>query len=189
MIRIAIVGNIASGKSTVEKILENLGYKVLDTDKVCHNLLESEEVVSTFKIYDVFDDGKISRSKLGNLVFSNDELKTALENLMYPMVRKKIEDFFKQNNTEDFVFVSAPQLFEARMENLFDKILFIYCDDTIREQRLVLRNNYTKEYAKLRMSKQMGQDEKADKSDWVIYNNASVEDLKERVISLIEQIR
>ena len=98
MIKVAIVGNIACGKSTAEKYIESKGYPVLDTDKVCHNLLtELPDVKNFFKNYDVFEDGVISREKLGRLVFDNFELKTQLENILYPAVKSAILKFFDDN--------------------------------------------------------------------------------------------
>ena len=79
MIKAALVGNIASGKSAAENILLKLGYKVLDTDKVCHKLLyELDEIAVVFRDFDVFENGKISREKLGKLVFDIPDLKQKL---------------------------------------------------------------------------------------------------------------
>ena len=151
MLKLAITGNIASGKSEVEKILVSLGYKVLDTDKVAHDLLYLAE--NAFRGYDIYENGSISRKKMGKLVFSNPKLKEKLENILYPNIKIKINEFFEKNKNEKFVFVSIPQLFESGMQNLFDKIISIYCDDDIRLSRLVKRNNYSVEYAKLRIEK------------------------------------
>ena len=190
MLKIALVGNIASGKSTVEKYLTDCNYPVLDTDQVCHRLLvELPEIIETFKTYDIFNSGKISREKLGKLVFNNPELKHKLEAILYPKVKNEIEEFFSKNATSDFTFVAIPLLFEAGMESLFDKILFVYCDDNIRLKRLIERNNYTEEYAKIRLSAQASQEEKLDKADWILNNNSSKENLKTELAKLIEQIR
>ena len=75
------------------------------------------------------------------------------------------------------------------MENLFDRTVLVYCNDEIREQRLIARNGYTKEYAKTRMESQLSQDIKAKKVDYVIYNNSTIEDLHKNIIKVIEQIR
>ena len=131
MLRVAIVGNIASGKSTVEKALQTSGYVVLDTDKVCHGLLLCKEVADAFSSYDVFENGIISREKLGKLVFSEPEQKELLESILYPMVKLKIEEFFEKYSDESLAFVAIPLLFEAGMESLFDKIVFVYCDDEL----------------------------------------------------------
>ena len=188
MLKVALVGNIASGKSAVEAILKKNGYSVLDTDKVCHNLLgELPQVAEEFVKYDVFEDGKISREKLGTLVFNNPDLRKKLENILYPTLREKINEFF--NSSDDLMFVAIPLFFEAEMTDLFDKILFIYADDKIRLKRLIKRNNYTKEYAKLRMESQMPQEDKVKKSDVVIYNNSTLEELEQNVKISIEQIR
>lgn len=190
MLKIALVGNIASGKSLVEKFLKELGYSVLDTDVVCHNLLEnSNNVRRAFAKYDIFENDKISRDKLGKLIFANKELKNKLEDLLYPDLIKEIKSFFIQNSDKNLCFVAIPLLFEAGMENLFDKIVLIYCDDQIRLKRLIARNNYTKEYAKIRMNSQMPQEEKMLKADYVINNSSTCEDLQNEVIRLIEQIR
>ncbi len=189
MIKIALVGNIASGKSTVEKTLQELDFPVLDTDVVAHELLENNaEIIEAFKDYDILTDGNISREKLGKLVFSNDKLKQKLESILHPQIREKIGIFFKAHTSETMAFVSIPLLFEASMEDIFDKIIFIYTNDDIRLQRLIKRNNYAKEYALRRMNAQISQDEKIQKADWVIYNNSTVEDLKQNVIKLVEQI-
>jgi len=182
MIKYGITGNIASGKSTVENIIKMRGYSVLDTDVVAHEFLNCDEVKELFKNYDVFNDGKISRTKLGQLVFSEKELLKELERIIHPKVKEKITEFFNDHSFENVVFVSVPQLFETNMEKMFDKIIFVYADDSIRENRLIKRNNYTKEYAQKRMSAQISQEQKISKADIVIYNNSNEKDLEQEVV-------
>lgn len=191
MIKVALVGNIASGKSTVEEILQQSDYLVLDTDRVCHKLLENNsEIIEAFSSYDILDDNQnISREKLGKIVFSNPTLKTKLESILHPQIRKEIINFFDENKSQKIVFVAIPLLFEANMQDLFDKILFVYTNDEIRLERLIARNHYTKEYAQIRLNSQLSQDEKIKKSDYVIYNNSTKDELKEEVIKVLEQIR
>lgn len=185
MIKVAITGNIASGKSSVEKILKNKGYKVIDTDEIAHSLLDCEEIHQAFAEFNVFEKGKISRQKLGQLVFSNIDLKQKLEKIIHPKIRTELENFFKINSNEKYVFVGIPLLFEAKMEDMFDKIVLIYADDNIRLKRLILRNGYSNEYAQQRMTCQLSQDIKATKSDIVIYNNTTLEELEAQITNLI----
>ena len=97
MIKVALVGNIASGKSTVEEILQQFGYLVLDTDKVCHKLLENNsEIVEAFSSYNILDENQnISREKLGKIVFSNPKLKTKLESIYTHKLERKYLNFLK----------------------------------------------------------------------------------------------
>lgn len=191
MIRIALCGNIASGKSTVQKFLEKNGYKVLDTDKVAHELLtvKNDVLFKAFEKFDVFENGEFSREKLGKLVFKNADTKEMLEDILHPQIRREIEKFFEQNSCEKYLFVGIPLLFEANMTDLFDKIIFVYADDEIRLKRLLHRNNYTIDYAKARINSQMRQEEKAQKSDYVLNNNGSIEELNFKLTKLFEQIR
>ncbi len=182
MTRIALTGNIASGKSAVSKILEKQGHKVLDTDDVAHKLLTvaNKELFEAFKDYDVFEDGEFSRVKLGKLVFSDTNLRKKLEAIMHPMIAKEIEKF-------DGI-VAIPLLFEAKMEKLFDKIIMVYADDEIRLKRLIKRNNLTADEAQARINSQMPQDEKVPLCDYVIYNNSTFEDLKSAVEEIFRQV-
>ena len=192
MIKIAIAGNIASGKSEVQKIIEQYGYDVLDTDKVSHEILKnnSKDIKFLFPDKDITtDNGEISREKLGKIVFQNSDFKQKLENYMHPIIKKNIEEFFTKNSDKEFSFVGIPLIFEAEMNNLFDKIIFVYCDDEIREKRLIKRNNYSIEYAKQRMASQMPQGEKVKLSDIIICNNGSLEELKSSVTGILSELR
>lgn len=192
MLKVGITGNIASGKSEVEKILITKNYSVLDTDEVSHNLLLNKdiktEIISTFKVYDVLDGEELSRQKLGQLVFANESLRQKLENILHPQIIKEVKHFFVEKETagERIVFVSVPLLFEAKFENIFDKIILIYSDDNIRLERLIKRNELPLEYAQNRLKIQISQDEKISLADYVIYNNKSLADLKNNVEDIIK---
>lgn len=191
MKKIAICGNIASGKTTVQKFLEEKGYKVLDTDEVSHKLLtvENKELFDAFRNYDVFENGEFSRYKVGQLIFSDENARQKISSIMHPQIADVIKSFFEENKSEDFIFVGIPLLFEANMEYLFDKIIFVYAADDIRLARLLKRNNYSIQHAKARMNAQISQDEKVKKCDCIITNNGSMDELNAQVINLFEQIR
>jgi len=124
MIKYAIVGNIASGKTTMEKELEKHDFVVMDSDLIAHDILiDSPVIAEAFKDYDVFEYGRLSRDKLGKLVFNNPDLKTKLENLIHPLIKQEIETAFKTYKDKKAVFVSVPLLFEVGWQDVFDKII------------------------------------------------------------------
>ncbi len=179
MKKIAITGNIASGKSQAGNILKNMGYQVFDTDDIAHDILNnSKEVIEAFKDYDILEDSKISRKKLGNIVFNNKDLKTKLENIIHPLVKQEINRLFNEYSQEKYIFIIIPLLFEANMQDLFDEIILIYCNDNLRLERLMTRNNLTKEEAQLRIDSQLPQDEKASKCNHTINNETTLNDLE-----------
>lgn len=190
MLKFAIVGNIASGKSTVENELMQKGFKVFDTDKLSHSILENskDEVIQEFDGLDIAENGEISRAKLGKIVFNNKNLKEKLENIIYPKLKDKILKIFDENFSEKFVFISIPLLFEVGWQNLFDKILFVKTDDEIRLNRLMKRNSYSKDEAMARILAQIPQEEKIKKSDFIICNNGTLEMLQNEIERFIIQL-
>lgn len=190
MISFAIVGNIASGKSTVENILQEKGYKVFDTDIIAHEVLNdfAEEIINQFDGHDISENGKVSREKLGKIVFNDKKLKEKLENIVHPEIKNRIKSIFKKNKNEKYVFVSIPLLFEIGWGNLFDKILFIKTEDDIRLKRLMQRNKFTQEEALSRIKSQLPQEKKAKKADFVIENNSSIDVLQKYIERFIIQL-
>ncbi len=195
MLKIAITGNIASGKSYAEKILAQAGFSVLDTDKIAHRLLENDDVrkkiIISFFGMDILEDGKISRPKLGKLVFTNPILKQKIESILHPLIKIEIDKFFKlkENSGEKVVFVAVPLLYEAKFENMFDKILLICADDKTRLKRLLERNpNLSEEDALNKMYAQLPQEEKVKKSDFVIYNDSSLKNFSNEIDLFISKI-
>ena len=185
VLKVAITGNIASGKSQVEDYISSLGYPVYDADIIAHDILN---LLTEFYGYDVFSSGKIDRKKLGELVFNNIELKQKLEKLVHPEVKKKIIELFDKHRNDKYVFVSVPLLYEAGFDNMFDRVLLITVDEAIQLNRLMSRNGYTEEQAKVRINSQLSQNIKAEKADYIISNDSLREDLYRKIDMFIDTL-
>lgn len=187
MLKVAITGNIAAGKSVVENILRTKGHPVLDTDAVVHDLLKRNDTKSQvreqFASYDIFEGEEISRPKLGKVVFADNTLRAKLESIIHPRVKEEIAKFFQLQETmnKKMAFVSVPLLFETGFDKLFNKIILVYANDDIRLKRLMERNDLPLEYAKNRLKIQMSQDEKKLKADFIVFNNTTFEDVEKNL--------
>mgnify|MGYP005809383615 FL=1 len=187
MLRFGITGNISAGKTAVEKILKEKGYSVLDADDVSHELLShNKEVIAAFKEFDIQEDGDISRHKLGRIVFHDKVLMRKLESILHPLIRVRINEFFEAHKDEKLVFVSVPLLYEAHMEDLFDKVLLVFAEDMVRYKRLVKRDRLDDEYASVKINSQMSQVEKLILADECIENDGTISELRVRVSYILQ---
>ncbi len=190
MIKFALTGNIASGKSLCEKFFNENGFEIYDTDKLTHEILDNEAfnlVVTEFG-KEILTENKIDRAKLGEIVFSDYKKRKALENIIHPLIKEKINDYFEKHKNEPVTIVAVPLLFEANMDDMFDKIILVVADDELRLERLLARNNYSKEDAIMRIKSQLSQFAKLEDSDYVFHNNAGIENLKNQVSDFCDKI-
>ena len=193
MLKIAITGNIAAGKSAAENFLSEQGYTVTDTDEITHFLLKKssvkEKIYLCFKGYDIFNEnGEIDRKKLGKIVFNNSGLLKQLEKIVHPAVIEEINKFFDRNKNKELVFVSVPLLYETNMTYLFDKVIIICADDEIRKKRLTEKRGFSLDEAESRMNSQMPQEEKIKSADFVIYNNSDLNNFSNQLNRVIKGI-
>lgn len=190
MIKIAIAGNIASGKSAVEGFFKEKGYDVIDTDKIGHEILNShaDEIIKAFAGENISTGGVVDREKLGAVVFGSYDARKKLENIVHPLIRQRLEEYFAAHSEEKVILVAIPLIFEAKMEDLFDKIIFVFADDETRLERLMARNSLTKEEAMKRINSQMSQFMKLEESDYVFHNNGTLENLQNQVNDFCNKI-
>lgn len=190
MIKIGITGNIAAGKSVVEKFLTDLNYPVIDTDKIVHNLFQTsdylnKQIKKTFNDYDIYTDGILDRKKLAKVVFSNKKQLKKLEDLTHPMIIEEIIKFFNTKSDAQFAFVSVPLLYEVNWSYLFDKVIIVASDTNIRLKRLIQKRNLTEEDALIRINAQMPQEEKIKLADYTIYNNTDYIELGRQINEIL----
>jgi len=187
MLKVAITGNIGSGKSAVEEIITAKGFRVVDTDKIAHEILaESDTVKKMFAQDDILTEGEIDRKKLGAVVFNDSKKLKLLELIIHPQVVTELLKIFQGD--EEIIFVSVPQLFEAGFEDMFDKIIYVFADEETRAERIMKRNGFSHEEAVKRISSQKPDSEKTGLCDFVINNTSTKAELKKQTEKVLSSI-
>lgn len=182
--KVAVTGGLSSGKTTVCRFLSELGAYVLSADEIVHQLLSSDQEiirqVAELLGSEVCLEGKIDRAKVAAKVFNQPDLLKSLEKIIHPAVQNEINNHFQRitrKNEYSLFVVEIPLLFEAGFEKDYDMTVAVL-SDVKRYQ-----NGY-----ELRMKRQMTPQEKAERADYTIENNGTLEELFQKVKHLYNQI-
>lgn len=189
---IGITGSIACGKSLVSNYLQEKGYTIIDADKIGHMALENDEVkkqlVNKFG-KSILKDNEVNRVTLGKLVFENNENLKELNNIIHPQIRKNISEQIQVHKNEKLVFVDVPLLFEAKFDDLVEKIIVVSLDEKIQLERLMNRNSLSKEEALQRIKSQIPVREKEKLGDYVVDNSFTQENTYNQVDRILEKLK
>ncbi|WP_019554361.1 dephospho-CoA kinase [Propionispira raffinosivorans] len=196
MFVIGLTGGIASGKSTVSKILAQAGAHIIDADKIAHdvvmpNQLAWQKIVSHFGMSIILENGQLDRAALGATVFSNPAQRKWLEELIHPFVRAAIEKEIQVWNAEkkEIVVLDIPLLYEAGWDTLADETWVVSVDTATQLKRLVHRDRLSLMQAQKRIDSQMPLTEKVKRADYVIDNMFDLAKTREQVLKRWNQIR
>ena len=186
---VGLTGGIAAGKSEALMALERLGAATLSTDAVVHELLTTGEVrdrlVERFGGA-VASNGEIDRGAVAEVVFGDEEQRKWLEDLLWPRVGQRVWEWRQEVENRDppppAAVVEVPLLFESGMESGFDKTIAVVADESTRNERAGVRGHHGVEE---RTSRQLTQDEKAQRADIVVRNDGSLDDLQRALSSIL----
>lgn len=189
---IGLTGNIATGKSVVARMLERLGAKVIDADRLVHWLLDHDKALQKAITRefgeDILDeDGRVIRKKLAARVFGNPEALRKLESLIHPRVIKWVQ-WLVENAREQVVVVEAIKLIEAGMHTSFDALWVVTCPEEEQLRRLVELRGMSPQEALARIKSQPPQEAKIALADVVIHNDGSIVRTWEQVKAEWEKI-
>lgn len=194
MLKIAITGGIASGKSTVSGYIKELGYAVYDADKIYAELLKNEEIV--LKICDLVGvnpknaekKAELDRQAVAEKVFSDKGLLKKLNEYTHTLVYDEINKIADCLTENKMAFFEIPLLFESKRENSFDKVIVVLRDKKEKIKALEKRNGFTEDEAKKRIKNQFDYDNFDLTKHTLIYNDGDISLLKSKVLNVIESI-
>ena len=190
---IGITGGIGSGKSTVSKFIEELGFPVYDSDFWAKELVNIDENLKSRIIellgeesYD--ENGKYNRKFVAEKVFENQELLLQLNQIIHPAVKIHFENWVNAQNAE-FVFKETALLFELKLNESCYQSILVTADENIRIKRVMDRDGRTYREVKEIIDKQMPEVDKVKLADFVIQNNTDLESLKEFTQQVIDELQ
>ena len=190
---IGITGGIASGKSTVTNFLRQKGFQVVDADAVVHQLQKPggrlfEALVQHFGQEIILENGELNRPLLASLIFSNTEEREWSKQIQGEIIREELARLRDQlAQTESIFFMDIPLLFEQDYSSWFDQTWLVYVEPDVQMERLMKRDQLSKDLAISRLSAQWPLEEKKGLASQVIDNNGSQDQLLAQVNSLLER--
>jgi dephospho-CoA kinase len=188
---VGLTGGIAAGKSEALAALERLGAATLSSDAVVHEILTTDDARDELVARlgpDVAPGGKVDRDAVGALVFERPEERKWLEGYLWPKVGERIVSWRKELDAGDpprAAVVEVPLLFESGMEAAFDHTIAVVAEDDLRSRRMEARGHTG---VASRESRQLSQDEKAQRADFSVRNDGTIDELEEDLSRVLERM-
>ncbi|MGG2105620.1 dephospho-CoA kinase [Lysinibacillus pakistanensis] len=180
---IGLTGSIASGKSTVAKMITALGLPIVDADIVARDVVEPGTGTETLALIAeqfgqdiLLEDGTLNRAKLGDIIFHEPAKRKILNDIMHPAIRQEMlrqrDAYLEAGNKH--VVMDIPLLFESKLQHFVERIIVVSVSEEVQLRRLMERNNLSKEDALARMHSQLPMSVKEKGAHAVIYNNENL---------------
>ncbi|CAM5209429.1 Dephospho-CoA kinase OS=Lysinibacillus sphaericus OX=1421 GN=coaE PE=3 SV=1 [Lysinibacillus sphaericus] len=189
---IGLTGSIASGKSTVAKMMTALGLPIVDADVVARDVVEPGTetlalIVQNFGADILLEDGNLNRPKLGDIIFHEPAKRKILNDIMHPAIR---QEMLRQRDAyieagQKHVVMDIPLLFESKLEHFVERILVVSVSEEVQLRRLMERNQLSKEDALARMHSQLPMSVKEKSAHAVIYNNENLQQTEEQLKKIL----
>ncbi|MFC1863905.1 dephospho-CoA kinase, partial [Thermodesulfobacteriota bacterium] len=194
---LGVTGGIASGKSTVAGMLEDLGAYIIDLDILAREVVEPgqpalQDIVGFFGNQVLQKDGNLDRKQLSDIVFQDIEKRKKLESFTHPRITELFNHTLKDITLSDpdaVIQIVNPLLIEFNGQYRYHKTLVVYVPREVQIERLIKRDNITKEKAEKILEAQMPIDEKIGYADFVIYNDKSLNETRIQVQKLWEKLK
>ena len=190
--KIGLTGGIASGKTTVCDLFKELSVEIIDADVISHELSKKggaafEEIIEAFEDEIIGDDGELDRKKLRSIVFNDNTKKKILENIIHPKVLLSINEKIEDSQS-DYLIISVPLMIETGMNAMMDRVLLIDCNVETQIERIIQRDQTSREEAIKIIESQASIESKRELSDDRIINNneTSIEELTLKVKEMNE---
>jgi dephospho-CoA kinase len=196
MLRVGLTGGIASGKSTVASLLRDYEYPVLDADSLARELLEPgqdayKEVVREFGEGVLNESGAVDRPKLAAIVFSDEQKRARLNQILHPRIQRVVSDWFAtldRPGGPDIAFEDAALILEAGAKNHFDRVVVCWCRPEQQLERLIQRG-LSESDARRRIAAQMPMEEKRRRADEEIDCSGSIEETERQLKTVIAKLK
>ena len=192
MLIVGLTGSIGMGKSTIAGRFRSQGVPVIDADAIVHELYEGEAVAPVEAAFPgSVVDGKVDRAKLSQSLMAKPDGFNVLEQIVHPLVRAKQKAFLKTNADagEQFVVIEIPLLFETNGDARVDVSVVVSAPYEMQRQRVLERPNMTAEKFEPILAKQVPDEEKRRRADFVVDTGQSVEGSFAEVDAIIEALR
>jgi dephospho-CoA kinase len=194
MKKIAITGNIGSGKTTISNILLKAGYKVFQCDKEISNLYLvknlKNEIKNTFenKVKNlVFKNGRINKVALSDYVFSSSIQLRRLEKIIYYYLEITKKEFLEKNKKKEILFFDIPLLFEKKLEDEYDFIIYLFLNRENQKKRVLKRKNMSEDKLK-KILKNQKSFSKSKKISLLINTNKKKVEVKQTLLEFIKKL-
>ena len=196
MLRVGLTGSIGVGKSFVASVLAELGCRVLDADSTAREVVALNspalrEVVAKFGTEILKTDGTLDRSRLGALVFADATKRAALNSILHPYIIAQQDQWLREWEAIDpggIAVIDAALMIESGGYKRFDKLIVVHCREDVQLQRLMARDNFSRDEAERRIAAQMSQDEKKKFADYLIDTTDGFEAARTRTAEIYDKL-